>query len=153
MYNTSKCLITQKNERKKENHSPHFNSITVNGLKYSLTQAYHDSQKILRFAAGKAYIAQQAPGVVSLGFLVQSLKVFFLVRNTLLGYENHSKLCISLMLLAGIHHHRFYKRNFRQRFEVKTPGYIGVLLVSNEICRNSICSKSCLKLIFRSHRI
>lgn len=75
-----------------------------------------------------------------LGVLV--ILSIFLVRNTLLCYENHS-ICISLMLLVGIpaHHHRFYKHNFRQRFEVKTPRYIGAVLVSYEICRNSIYSQ------------
>ena len=80
---------------------------------------------------------------MSLGVLV--ILSIFLVRNTLLRYENHS-ICISLMLLVGIptHHHRFYKHNFRQRFEVKTPRYIGAVLVSYEICRNSIYSQPLL---------
>ena len=76
------------------------------------------------------------------------LCIFFL-RNTLLHFEDHSKLYINLLLLVS-NINLFYKYDFPRKYEAKKPRYIGELLLSYEFFWNSICFQPRLKFIFRS---
>ena len=100
----------------------------------ALTQAYHDSRKLLSFAPSKAVLQlnpQQGPGLQSLGFLV-ILRIFCEKYSIVLS--GSFKTLHQFNDLAGIHHHPFYKHNFRQRSEAKIARYIRAVFLKYEIC-------------------
>ena len=123
MYKRSNCFITQRNKKKK--------------LLCNIKEYHTKLQKSLQIALFKIFAGKSS--------FAEAFKVCPKQSNYLNWLFN--------MLLASIHQHPFYKHNFRQRFEAKIPRHIGVVLLSYKFSRNSVCSRSRLKLIFRSDSI